>query len=55
MVKEEHISILGEPGSIYLSHATVQSGTSENIATGILNATNKFGLSNLAAIDCDCV
>lgn len=53
IVKEEHISIIGEPGGIYLSHATVKSGTAENIAAGILDATNVFNLSNLTSIGCD--
>lgn len=50
IIKEEHISLIEQPGSYYISHITPPSGT----ATAIANLDIKFrSTSKLIAIGCD--
>lgn len=54
-VKEEHISLIEEPGSHYLGHITPASGSSRSIVDSILSYTDSHNIStaNLHAIGCD--
>lgn len=54
-MKEEHISILREPGSIFLSHLSVEGGDAHTIAEALLNrlADKNVNLSTVKAIGCD--
>ncbi|XP_050514600.1 uncharacterized protein LOC126889917 [Diabrotica virgifera virgifera] len=53
--KEEHFSIIKEPGSIYVGHVTPSTGTSKDIASAILDYLNEsnFSLDELDVIGCD--
>ena len=50
VVSEEHISILSEPGSKYVDHATPSSGSAKSIADSILDTVN---CTNLVCIGSD--
>ena len=55
LIKEEHISIIQEPGSHYLGHLTTQLGTARNISSSIMDflQVNDIDYSQLIAIGCD--
>lgn len=55
IIMEEHISLIKEPGSIYLGHITPTSGTSKAIVKEITDYFSKHekSLSDLLAIGCD--
>lgn len=53
LIREEHISIIGEPEGIYIGHAALQSGSASNIVVGILSKVSDEFLSNVLAIGCD--
>uniref|UniRef100_A0A1B6KM51 Uncharacterized protein n=1 Tax=Graphocephala atropunctata TaxID=36148 RepID=A0A1B6KM51_9HEMI len=55
VTKEEHYSIIQEPGSVYVSHVTPCSGSAQNIADSIISYLEKTGLSldDLDVIGCD--
>lgn len=52
---ETHIVLLSKPGSIYIGHVTLDSGSNANIITSIINfiTQKKMTLSELFAIGCD--
>ena len=52
---EEHITLLEEPGSKYMTHVTPESGSALSISTSILEflETNSVDTSHLTAIGCD--
>lgn len=54
-VVEEHISMLREPGSIYLSHVTVGDGGAESLTDTMKNRLldKNIDLSTIRAIGCD--
>lgn len=54
-VTEEHITLVTEPGSAYVTHVCTESGDAESISNAILNAlkSSRFDLSHLIAIGCD--
>lgn len=54
-VLEEHISILAEPGSIYLGHTTPNRGTAKGILTSITTLLEDQGwnLDDLICVGCD--
>lgn len=54
-VTEEHVSIIAEPGSLYVGHVTPQSGTADNIKTSIVNFMDENAISSdcLQAVGCD--
>lgn len=54
-VLEEHISILAEPGSIYLGHTTPSRGTAKGILTSIttLLEGQSWNLDNVICVGCD--
>lgn len=47
--KEEHISVIGEPGGKYLGHIALEGGSAVNIRNGILNLYETIDFS---AIGC---
>lgn len=53
--KEEHYSILQEPGSAFVGHVSPSSGSAENIANSILSYLTEAGFSidELDVIGCD--
>ena len=53
--KEEHYSIIQEPGSIYVGHVSPTTGTSKDIASAILDylKESNFSLDELDVIGCD--
>lgn len=53
--KEEHISVIREPGGQYIGHVSPESSTGQGIAESILKYldTNDFDLDELEAIGCD--
>lgn len=55
IIKEEHISIIQEPGSHFVCHVTPQLGTARCISSTIMDyfATNDIDTSKVAAIGCD--
>lgn len=55
VIKEEHYSIIQEPGSVYVGHVTPCSGSAQNIADSIISYLKKTGLSldDLDVIGCD--
>lgn len=55
VVKEEHISIIHEPGGNYIGHVTPVKGTGGEIAKCILEHLEKeqFNLNEIVAIGCD--
>lgn len=55
VIKEEHISVLQEPGSKYLGHVTPTSGSGRSIANAIVNLLNESGIGSdsLLGIGCD--
>lgn len=54
-IKEEHYSILKEPGSVYIGHVSPSSGTAQNIADSIIShlIDAGFSLDELDVIGCD--
>lgn len=54
-VLEEHISVLAEPGSIYLGHARACRGTAKGILTSITALFEEicFNLDNVICVGCD--
>jgi hypothetical protein len=51
---EEHITLVQEPGSIYISHITPPSGTAEDIEVTMFTYLNReYSLNKLMAIGCD--
>lgn len=54
-VKEEHYSLIQEPGSIYIGHVTPSSGTAKSVSTSIIAhlENNNFDCSELAVVGCD--
>ena len=55
IVKEEHVSLVEEPGSHYLGNITPDSGCSKSIVDSILGYADDCGIAttNLRAIGCD--
>ncbi|GBM01313.1 hypothetical protein AVEN_170360-1 [Araneus ventricosus] len=53
--KEDHYSLIQEPGSVYIGHVTSTSGSSEDIVTSILSYLSGCGISleKLVVIGCD--
>ena len=52
--REDHYVVIGEPGTIYLDHLTLQHGTGTAIADGLENAIKAMGIAeNLVAIGAD--
>lgn len=53
--KEEHFSIIQEPGSIYVGHVSPTTGTSKDIASALLDflKESNFLLDELDVIGCD--
>lgn len=53
--KEDHYSILQEPGSVFVGHVSPSSGSAENIANSILSYLTEAGFSidELDVIGCD--
>lgn len=53
--KEEHYSLIQEPGSVYIGHVTPTSGSSEDIVTSIISYLSGRGISleKLVVIGCD--
>lgn len=53
-VKEEHISVLSEPGTEYLGHFVPMSGSAEDICNGLYELMlKKGGINNLESVGCD--
>lgn len=55
-IVEEHISLVGEPGSFFLAHVAPASGTGESIKDSIVEYFNNNGdlnLNGITAIGCD--
>lgn len=54
-IKEEHYSIIQEPGSVYVGHVTPLSGSSKNIANSIIShlTVGGFSLGELDVLGCD--
>lgn len=54
-IVEEHISVLAEPGSIYLGHTTPSNGTAKGIINSITTLLDSQGcnLDNVICIGCD--
>ena len=52
IIKEEHYTILGEPGSKYLGHVTPKSGAAESISNKIIDFLGD-NVSEIEAIGCD--
>ncbi|CAI6354166.1 unnamed protein product [Macrosiphum euphorbiae] len=55
IITEEHISLIQEPESKYIGHATPTNGSSLQIKNSIINflETNNIVTSNIVAIGCD--
>lgn len=55
VVVEEHISVLKEPGSLYVGYATPLQGTANSIERAInaLLKSNKICIDDILAIGCD--
>lgn len=53
--KEEHYSLIQEPGSIYIGHVAPASGSSQDIATSIISylSGRDISLEKLVVIGCD--
>ncbi|GBN84912.1 hypothetical protein AVEN_243462-1 [Araneus ventricosus] len=53
--REEHYSLIQEPGSVYIGHVTLISGSSEDIVTPIISYLSGRGISfeKLVVIGCD--
>lgn len=49
--KEEHISVIGEPGGNYLGHAALQNGEANSIVAGLTNVVDEK--ADFCAIGCD--
>lgn len=54
-VLEEHISVLTEPGSIYLGHTTPSRGTAKGIVTSIIELleNQRWNLEEVSCVGCD--
>lgn len=54
-VTEEHVTLIAEPGNIYLGHIVPNSGSARDIVKSILSFTeeNHIDLENIEAIGCD--
>lgn len=54
-IKEEHYSIIQEPGSVYVGHVTPSSGSAQNIANSIIShlTDGGFSLDELDVMGCD--
>ena len=54
-VKEEHYSLIKEPGSEYIGHVSPNSGSAKDIFTSILSGLTEQGMSieNLDLVGCD--
>lgn len=54
-ILEEHISLVQEPGSIFLGHTVPLSGSALSICQSIVNflESNKYNLEELVAVGCD--
>ena len=54
-VKEEHISLIQEPESIYLNHISPEGSSAKEIATSISNfiATSNIDIAKFVAVGCD--
>lgn len=54
-VKEDHYSIIKEPGSVYLGHVSPNSGSAKDIVASILLCLREQGvpLDNLDLVGCD--
>ena len=52
---EEHVSLVAEPGSVYLGHTTPKTGKSGDISVSILNnlSENKHNYDEISALGCD--
>lgn len=55
IIKEEHYSLIQEPGSLYVGHVTPNSGSSEDIVKSLISYLSERGISldNLSVIGCD--
>lgn len=55
VLKEEHYSLIQEPGNIFLGHVTPNSGSSEDIVTSFISylSSNDISLEELVVIGCD--
>lgn len=53
IVKEEHISIIVEPGKIYMGHSSVSSSNSKTVAVITIKTVAKTTLSKIFAVGCD--
>lgn len=55
VIKEEHYSLIQEPGNIFLGHVTPNSGSSADFATSIISylSSNDISLEELVVIGCD--
>ncbi|CAH2098548.1 unnamed protein product [Euphydryas editha] len=55
IVQEEHITIIKEPGYLYVGYVVPESGTSKNIEKAIYSflATENMSLESLMAVGCD--
>lgn len=55
IITEEHISLIQEPESKYIGHATPTNGSALQIKNSIINflETNNIVTSNIVAIGCD--
>lgn len=54
-IKEEHYTILKEPGSVYIGHVSPSSGSAEDIANSIISYLTEtgFSLQELDVVGCD--
>lgn len=53
-IKEEHVSILSEPESVYVGHIVPETSSAEHISSGILNfVSDKGGSEDLVLVGCD--
>lgn len=54
-MKDEHYSLIQEPGNKFLGHVTPNSGSSDDIATSVISylASNDISLKVLVVIGCD--
>lgn len=55
IIKEEHFSLIQEPGSLYVGHITPNSGSSEDIVKSVISYLSErdISLENLIVIGCD--
>lgn len=53
--KEEHYSLIQEPGSLYIGHVSPSSGSSNDIASSIISylSTHNIPIDELDVIGCD--